>query len=153
MSVGLRLRNPGQRQPDAWVGSDQISPCDLQSSPVKRKRIQPASRILREKGRLHTCVPCDSLIRFILLVLAIQIFSTRLSFRFTGKLKRRFGDLPYSTCPHTFLVSPIIISAHHGDTLIVTDEPPLTRHCHPEPMGSIRAYSWCCTFPGSEQIL
>lgn len=57
-------------------------------------------------------------------------------------------EFPYSPCPHTFIVSPVINIPYQSSIFHTTDELTLTCHFHPKFIFYVRVLSWYATFYG-----
>ena len=71
------------------------------------------------------------------------------SFWFIVKLRWRYRDFPYTSCPRKFKAFPLI--NHQSSTLLTTEEPTCTHHSHTVFMVYIMVHSWYCTFYGLQQ--
>lgn len=64
-------------------------------------------------------------------------FTFQRSFRFTVKLSGEYRDFPYTYCPNTWVALPIASSTRV--VYLLTDEPALTQHYHPNPQFTLRS--------------
>ena len=67
------------------------------------------------------------------------------SFRFTGKLRKRYTYSPYFLLLHTCIASLIINVPHQNGTFVTTDDNILTHHYYLKSVLYTIAYSWWCT--------
>ena len=54
------------------------------------------------------------------------------SFRFTTKLRRRYRDFSYYSCPCIYIAFPTIKVPHKSGTFVTIDESTFTHHHHPK---------------------
>ena len=81
-----------------------------------------------------------------------QDFIFQSGFRLPVKLRERYSDFPYTSCPNTCTASPVINSPHQSGTFITIDEPTLIHHNHSKSMVYITIHSWCWTFYRFKQM-
>lgn len=70
--------------------------------------------------------------RYSLLFLKKIIALKNISFRFRGKLSRKYREFPYNFCLHTCIASPIINILHQSGTFLKINKPTLIFHKHPQ---------------------
>ena len=74
------------------------------------------------------------------------------SFRFTGKLRKRYTYFPYFLLLHTCIASLIINVPHQNGTFVTTDDNILTHHYYLKSVLYTIAHSWWCTFYWFKQM-
>lgn len=70
-------------------------------------------------------------------------------FKFTAKLRGKYRDFPYASCPCTCMVSPILSIPHQS---IYDSSPSTDASLSPRSIVYMKAHSWCCTFCGFGQM-
>lgn len=77
-------------------------------------------------------IECSTLeIYLIVCVCVLMDFIFQSSFRFVGKLNRKYTNFPYNLHSHTCMVSPTINIPHLSGTFVTSDEPIPIHHYHP----------------------
>lgn len=82
-------------------------------------------------------------------ILKVKILQFWRNFRFTAKLRREYGDFPYTplpapshTCDYQHMLLSHHINNHQSGTFVKIDEPTMTCHDHPNSMVYMVFYSW-----------
>nr|KAF6426389.1 hypothetical protein HJG59_009097 [Molossus molossus] len=109
--------------------------------------VPPTSQLLWVLCILHDPV---SFCAFTLFFLKSLFFNS--NFKFTAKLRGKYRDFPYTSCPYKCRASSIT-NTHKRVTFVTSDEPTLAPHYQPKSIVYLRVHAPCCTFCGSGECI